>query len=115
LETVSKGLEPGAIITTLCIYTPDAFGGTQQCLASPGAISKDDDGKFIQPEGIRREAAASFAQNRDKVIAQLNAMSDGDFANKQLSTPFGIQGSAAFVLQLMTDHQNNHKHDLFIY
>jgi uncharacterized damage-inducible protein DinB len=97
-------------------HTPDAITAALTSSFPPfEEMQKMMANSLSNPKMSGIDAAKAFEAARDRIVAGLNNLSDADYSNKQLSLPWGVQGSAAMILQAMVDHQNNHKHDLFTY
>ena len=99
-----------------CAGTPQMFViAIKNTWPSQEELQKMFTNSLSNPQMSGEEAAAAFESNKAKVIEELSKVSDSDFLNKQMDTIF-VKGSLSKVLQhFATDHQNNHKHQLFTY
>jgi uncharacterized damage-inducible protein DinB len=67
------------------------------------------------PEIEGAKAKEIFHAHLENTLKLLESISDDDFNNKTVETPWGVKGSLARVIQVIADHQNSHRVELFMY
>ncbi len=67
------------------------------------------------PEIEGGKAMEIFQSHLQKSLELLELISDEDYETQPAETPWGAKGSLARLLQVIADHQNSHRVELFMY
>ena len=74
----------------------------------------EEEGKDVEL-GSREEVIKKFEENHKQAIKLLEGLSESDLLNKQVKTPWKMEGSALRMAFMWFEHMIHHRMQLFMY